>query len=190
MKVKRIAVIGPESTGKSTLCTQLAEHFQTTWVPEFARHYLQTNGNEYTPEDLWQIAQGQMGSEDRYAAEIESTYKKRAERRNAPLLFIDTDMHVMKTWSEFVFDSCDNRILKSIVLRHYDLYLLCNTDLPWEKDELREYPDLETREKLYEHYKEAMINQQVPWVMVSGSYEQRLDIAIRAVETIIKKTVL
>jgi len=190
MKVKKIVIIGPESTGKSTLCSELAEHYQTSWVPEFAREYLLTNGNDYTLNDLSVIAEGQLRSEDEFADKIESTYKRRAERRHAPLLFIDTDMHVLKTWSEFVFNSCDNRILKNIVNRNYDLYLLCNTDLPWKQDVLREYPDLRTREKLFEHYKEAMINQDVPWCLVSGNYEERLDIAIRAVDTIAKKTVL
>lgn len=190
MKVKRIVIIGPESTGKSTLCSQLAAHFQTQWVPEFAREYLLTNGTDYTQTDLWEIAQGQIRDEDTAADKIEATYKKRAERRNAPLLFIDTDMYVMKTWSEFVFNACDNRILKNIVSRPYDFYLLCNTDLPWEQDALREYPDLVTREKLFEHYKEAMINQPVPWVVISGGYEERLWTAIAAVNKVMKNTVL
>lgn len=190
MKVKRIVIIGPESTGKSTLCSQLAEHFQTEWVREFAREYLISNGTGYSQENLWDIAQGQIRDEDIAADKMETTYKKRAERGNAALLFVDTDMHVMKTWSEFVFDACDNRILKNIATRPYDLYLLCNTDLPWEKDELREYPNLETREKLFEHYKEAMINQSVPWVIISGGYEERLAMAIEAVNRIATRTVL
>ena len=69
--------------------------------------------------------------------------------------------------------------------RKYDLYLLCDVDLPWVKDELREYPDLVTRKKLYHHYKDIMINQQVPWVNISGNYEQRLQQAIGAVSEII-----
>ncbi len=190
MKVKKVVIIGPESTGKSTLCSDLARHYQTSWVPEYAREYLLTNGTDYTLNDLSVIAREQLRSEDEFTDEIESTYKRRAERRKAPVLFIDTDMYVMKTWSEFVFDACDNRILRDIVSRKYDLYLLCNIDLPWQPDALREYPDLATREKLFEHYKESMINQPVPWIIVSGGYEERLKFAIDAVNTIIKKTVL
>lgn len=190
MKVKRIVVIGPESTGKSTLCSQLAQHFKTSWVQEYAREYLTTNGTDYTQDDLWAIAEGQIKEEDNAADKIRATYKKRAERRNAPLLFIDTDLQVIKTWSEFVFDACDNRILQNIVSRQYDLYLLCNTDLPWEKDALREYPDLVTREKLFEHYRESMINQLVPWHIISGGYEQRLKTSIKVINTVIKETVL
>lgn len=186
MRVKRIVIIGPESTGKSTLCKQLAEHFETDWVPEFAREYLTTNGTDYTQSDLWKIAVGQMQSEDTHAQKVEVIYKEQVQRIDTPLLFIDTDMHVMKTWSEFVFDACDNRILKKMVDRPYDLYLLCDTDLPWEKDALREYPDLHTREKLFEHYKEAMISQSVPWVEIKGGYKLRLETAIRAVNSLIK----
>ena len=71
--------------------------------------------------------------------------------------------------------------------RKYDLYLLCNTDLPWVKDELREYPDLESRHKLYTIYKDMMINQSVPWVDISGNYEERLQKAIAAVNRQLKK---
>ena len=88
----------------------------------------------------------------------------------------------MKVWCEFVFDKCHHWILNRIAERKYDLYLLCNIDLPWVKDELREYPDLVSRQKLYNHYKDILINQHVPWVEISGSYEERLAKAIEAVE--------
>ena len=101
------------------------------------------------------------------------------------LLFIDTDMYVLKVWCEFVFDKCHHWILNQVVERKYDLYLLCNIDLPWVADELREYPDLESRARLYHHYKDIMINQPVPWVDISGNYEERLQKAITAVDTIL-----
>jgi nicotinamide riboside kinase len=91
----------------------------------------------------------------------------------------------MKVWSEFVFNKCDNRILTQISKRKYDLYLLCNTDLPWVKDNLREYPDLESREKLFHHYKEQMTEQHVPWAIISGDYEERLAMAVKAVDWLI-----
>jgi nicotinamide riboside kinase len=97
-------------------------------------------------------------------------------------LFIDTDMYVMKVWCEFVFDKCHHWILNRIVERKYDLYLLCNVDLPWVKDELREYPDLENRQKLYHYYKDIMLNQNVLWVDINGSYKERLEKAITAVD--------
>ncbi len=100
-------------------------------------------------------------------------------------LFIDTDQYVMKTWCEFVFGQCHNWILNQIVERKYDLYLLGNIDAPWVKDELREYPDLKTRERLYHHYKDLLINQEVPWVDISGGYEERLQKAIAAVDKLL-----
>jgi NadR type nicotinamide-nucleotide adenylyltransferase len=180
---KKIVIIGPESTGKSTLCQLLAEHFNTTWVKEYAREYLLQNGKQYTYEDLLTIAKGQIRLENKGLDELS---EEQTEPSHTPFLFIDTDMYVMKVWSEFVFGKCDQYILDEIVNRKYDLYLLCNVDMPWTKDELREYPDLATREKLYHIYKDILINQNVPWAEVSGSYEERLQSAIQAVQAIIE----
>ncbi len=178
-QVKKIVIIGPESTGKSTLCESLANHFQTIWVREYAREYLLKNGTNYTYENLLTIAKGQLKLEEKALL----TLQNQSETGKPPLLFIDTDMHVMKVWSEFVFGKCDPFILNEIVQRKYDLYLLCNTDLPWIKDELREYPDLATREKLFNIYKDILINQSVPWKIISGNYEQRLQEAIQIIES-------
>ena len=181
--LKKIVVIGPESTGKSTLCEQLAAHYQTTWVKEYAREYLLTHGTNYTYDDLLTIAKGQLNAED---LAIEGPQPKTLNPK-PQTLFIDTDMYVMKVWCEYVFDRCHHWILNQIVERNYDLYLLCNTDLLWVKDELREYPDPETRGKLYYYYKEAMVGQEVPWVEISGNYEERLNKAIDAVDRCITR---
>lgn len=175
-KIKKIVLVGPESTGKSTLCEQLASHFNTLWVPEHAREYLIKNGTDYTLEDLILIARNQLMNEDE---------KINSLGENNSLLFIDTDLYVMKVWSEFVFNECNIEILNGIVHRQYDLYLLCEPDIPWVKDELREYPDHETRDKLYHHYKDAMIHQHTPWVNISGDYETRFQKAIDAVQNLI-----
>jgi NadR type nicotinamide-nucleotide adenylyltransferase len=164
---KKIVVIGPESTGKSTLCEQLAVHYQTEWVPEFARNYLLEIGRPYTYEDLLYIARGQLELEDRVTSTL-----------NSDIVFIDTDMYVMKVWCEYVFGKCHSFILDQIVERKYNAYLLCNTDLPWVADELREYPDLESRERLYKMYKDLMINQSLPWFDINGNYGERLRNAI------------
>jgi NadR type nicotinamide-nucleotide adenylyltransferase len=179
--IKKIVIIGPESTGKSTLCEQLAKHFDTLWVPEHARAYLNENGTNYTVEDLVVIAKNQLADEDAIMAKMMAD-----ENNKTKLLFIDTDMYVMKVWSEYVFNSCDAFILHEIVNRKYDLYLLCEPDVPWVKDELREYPDLDTRNKLYHHYKDAMTQQAVPWVNISGDYELRLKKAVDAVEGMVE----
>ena len=164
-------VTGPESTGKSTLCEQLAANYNTQWVPEFAREYLMNLERPYTYDDLLIIARGQLAQEDRIVASLQT-----------PLVFIDTDMYVMKVWCEYVFGKCHSFILDEIVNRKYDLYLLCNTDLPWVADELREYPDLKSRERLYHMYKDLMINQATPWFDISGNYEERLRKAMSIVK--------
>ncbi|RYG53911.1 MAG: ATPase [Chitinophagaceae bacterium] len=172
--LKKVVVIGPESTGKSDLCHALALHFNTHFVPEYAREYLLTNGIAYSQKDLLKIAEGQL--------ELEEKITQTCLREQKPVIFIDTDMQVIKTWSEFVFNSCDTKILELIAARYYDLYLLTNTDLPWQKDELREYPDHETRLKLFHHYRDALVNQAAPWAEVSGTGPERIKIAVEAVD--------
>ena len=181
--MKKIVVIGPESTGKSFLCEQLAAHYNTVWVKEYAREYLLKHGTNYSFENLLDIAKGQIAGEEAVTRNWNAANHKPQTTNHQPL-FIDTDMYVMKVWCEFVFGKCPHWILNRIAERKYDLYLLCNTDLPWVKDELREYPDLETREKLFRHYKDIMVNQNVPWVNISGGYEERLLKAIKAVDAI------
>ena len=169
--LKKYAVIGPESTGKSTLCSQLAAYYKTSWVPEYAREFLEKNGTDYSYDDLLTIAKGQISLEEH----IEDEVSKRRELPTSNILVIDTDMYVMKVWCEFVFNKCHNWILNRIAERSYDGYLLCDTDLPWVKDDLREYPDVETRNKLYHYYRDVLINQSVPWTDISGGYDERLE---------------
>ncbi|TMI81865.1 MAG: ATP-binding protein [Bacteroidetes bacterium] len=182
--LRKIAIVGPESTGKSTLCEQLAEHYQTLWCPEYAREYLLEHGMKYTYDDLLTIARGQVALEDK-CVQLAIDNGQLASNRAYPL-FIDTNMYVMKVWCEFVFGKCHQYILDQLAARKYDLYFLCNVDLPWTFDDLREYPDLETRQKLYEIYKDIMTNQTVPWVEISGGSENRFETAVRSVDTLLK----
>jgi len=171
--MRKIVVIGPESTGKSTLCSQLAEHYKTCWCPEFAREYLKELNGKYSFADLLNIAQGQLRLEDTLLNEARNGF-----------YFIDTDMYVMKVWCEAVFENCHTWILKQIALSQYDLYFLCNTDLPWVRDELREYPDLAFRNKLFRMYKDILINQKTRWAEISGTDAQRLQMAVSIIDTV------
>ncbi len=181
--IKKIVVIGPESTGKSTLCEKLAAHYNTLWVPEFAREYLEKNGTEYNYEDLLTIAKGQIELEEEISYQL-SEKSSPLTTHHSPLttLLIDTDLYVMKVWDEFVFNECHNWILNRIAERKYDLYLLCDIDLPWIEDPLREYPDQKVREKLFHFYKDIMVNQSTPWCPISGNYEERFEKAVRFIE--------
>lgn len=179
--IKKIVLLGPESTGKSSLCAQLADYYQTAWVKEYAREFLMTRGTGYAYQDLLDIAKGQLVLEDKGIAEVMNHPGNPGDVREKPFLFIDTNMYVLKVWSEFVFGQCHQWILDQVVERKYDLYLLCNIDLPWVRDELREYPDLKTREILYNHYKDILVNQEIPWISISGNYETRLQKAFQAI---------
>jgi NadR type nicotinamide-nucleotide adenylyltransferase len=192
VEVKKIVILGPESTGKSTLCEQLATHYKTAWVPEYARTYLLDHGMDYSYDDLLTIARGQLALEDKYLADFQKMLQSGYSALPIPEsgvntipVFIDTNMYVMKVWCEFVFGKCHDWILHQIVLREYDLNLLCDIDLPWIKDELREYPDFESRQKLFWIYKDIMVNQAVPWVQISGDYQQRFIKAVKAVDELL-----
>lgn len=178
-QIKKIVIIGPESTGKSTLCQQLAQHYQTLWCPEFAREYLVQNGTNYTYDDLLTIAKGQLKLEENY----ELNHSKLKIQNSK--LFIDTDMYVMKVWCEYVFGKCHQYILDEIVTRKYDAYLLCNIDLPWVADELREYPNEQPRKELFNIYKDILVNQSTPWALISGTNEERLQAAINVVNELV-----
>ena len=174
--MRKVVIIGPESTGKSTLTQQLASHYQTAWCPEFAREYLKENGTDYSFDDLLNIARGQLTLEDSLLMQAKNDF-----------YFIDTDMYVMKVWCEVAFNNCHTWILKQIAARKYDLFLLCDTDLPWIKDDLREYPDLKIRQRLFKMYKDLLINQGTRWAIVSGSYAERLQVALSVINTVLGK---
>ena len=157
----RIAITGPESTGKTALAQALADHFQTVWAPEYARHYLEKLGRPYRFEDLEPIARGQIQLEDDLA--------KQADR----FLFCDTDMLVMKIWSEFKFGKCAPFITETLRERPYDLFVLCGTDIPWEYDPLRENPG--ERETLYHIYRQELSLLKAPFLEVTGNLLERLE---------------
>jgi NadR type nicotinamide-nucleotide adenylyltransferase len=180
--VSKIVVIGPESTGKSTLCELLASHYHTRWVPEFARSYLLAHGTGYSYENLLDIAHGQISGEEGCLQELAASPESSGHKTP---LFIDTDMYVMKVWCEFVFNDCHHWIIDQIVERKYDLYLLCNIDLPWAADPLREYPDQETRGKLFHIYRDLLINQETAWLEIQGNNENRFESAKIAVDRIL-----
>lgn len=170
--VKKVAVIGPECTGKSELSEFLASHFNTSWVPEYARGYIDNLVRPYAQHDLLAIAHGQIRIEDQWA------------RDSNTVLICDTNLYVIKIWSEFKFGNCDEEILKHVATRKYDLYLLTYIDLPWEEDPQREHPD--KREQLYQIYLNEMKKQPVPFVEIKGERELRRKTAVDAVEKLLK----
>jgi NadR type nicotinamide-nucleotide adenylyltransferase len=182
LAIKKIVVIGPESTGKSTLCGYLADYYNTLWCPEFAREYLLENGTAYTIDDLITITKGQLDAVQKYTRALQSQID---QTEIVKPLIVDTDMYVMKVWAEYVFGTCPTFILDEINKQDYDLYLLCKPDIPWVKDELREYPDEKPRQELFQIYKDILINQQTPWVEISGGFEERNQKAVAAIDALL-----
>jgi NadR type nicotinamide-nucleotide adenylyltransferase len=180
--LQKIVVLGPESTGKSTLCAALAAHYQIIWTPEYARQYLSENGTKYTYDDLLIIAKGQIANEEKSIEIINQNNANNNRFGISNKLILDTDMYVMKVWCEYVFNNCHHYILEQINQRSYDLYLLCDIDLPWSADEMREYPDDGPRIELFTIYKELLINQKTPWGIVSGTGKQRTSNAIQLID--------
>jgi NadR type nicotinamide-nucleotide adenylyltransferase len=185
--IQKIVVLGPESTGKSSLCAAIAAHYQTIWTPEYARQFLAEHGTKYSYDDLLTIAKGQIKNED---ISIELLGQKNADNQDQATtnkLILDTDMYVMKVWCEYVFNNCHHYILEQINQRSYDLYLLCDIDLPWAADEMREYPEAGPRLELFTLYKDLLINQKTPWGIVSGTGNQRTKNAIQLIDQLLPK---
>jgi len=172
----KIAIFGPESTGKTTLAEQLASHFETVWAPEFARDYLQEKFNDAgiicEPEDLMPIAIGQTKLEN----EVLSVANK--------FLFADTCLLVTKVYSEIYYNFCDPVLDKAARKHKYDLFFLTDIDVPWEKDDLRDRPD--DRDAIFETFKKALVDNKKPFITLSGDPQTRLQKAVKIVEDLVR----
>ena len=178
--ILKIAMFGPESTGKTTLAQQLATHFETQFVPEFARNYLQEKFNKTKescqPEDLLPIAIGQTKSEN----DGLNTANK--------FLFCDTNLLVTKVYSEIYFKFCDPILEKAAKKHQYDLFFLTDIDLPWQKDDLRDSEKV--RNKSFEVFENALIDNQKPYIKLSGNPDNRLQKAINIINNLVNAKTL
>lgn len=175
-EIIKIALYGPESTGKTTLANQLADEFNTIWIPEFARDYLQDKWNSKqevcTQEDLLPIAIGQT--------KLENDALQNANK----FLFCDTNLMVTKVFSDMHYNSC-NPILEKAAKKHkYDLFFLTDIDVPWEKDDLRDKK--EDREATLAIFEKALIDYKKPYIKLSGNKEERLDKAVKIIKDLEK----
>lgn len=166
--MKKISIIGPESTGKSELCAQLAREFETEWVPEYARFYIDRLFRDYGEADLLEIAKGQLAWED-----------DKAKYANG-LLFCDTDLIVLKIWSDHKYGRTDPWILQQLKQRTYDFYLLSDIDLPWRPDPQREHPT--QRRQFFDIYKQYLEDHGLPYAVVRGEEGDRLKSAVDALQ--------
>jgi NadR type nicotinamide-nucleotide adenylyltransferase len=165
----KVAITGPESSGKTTLAIGLADHYKVPVIPEFAREYLQELDRDYVQEDLDRIAEGQL----------RSTCAKVGQQ----LMISDTEMLVMKVWSEFKYGNCSPYIEQLWDDQQFDLYLLCAPDITYEDDPLRENP--EDREELFEIYNSHLEEKGEHFVIISGNHDERLKQAVSAIDDLI-----
>ena len=170
--VYKIAVTGPESTGKTELVKQLAELYDTVYVPEYAREYLDKNGMNYIYEDVLNMAKGQI--------ELEKQQALKANR----ILFSDTDMIAYKVWLTFHGWEVPAWLTDHIKTRRHDLYLLTDIDLPWVADGQRDNPD--DRELLFNRFQEELDELGADYGIISGKGILRLDNAISTIEEYMK----
>lgn len=171
-KLIKIAVIGPESSGKTTLCEQLASHYKTIFVPEFARTYLTEINRPYALTDVLFIAKEQI--------RIENEYEKKATR----LLFCDTNLITIKIWLDVKYNYQSSELDKHIANSVYDQIFLTAADLKWEADPLREHPHF--REELFLLHKEFLQQSKSNFKIISGQHKNRLDNAIEYVNRLLK----
>lgn len=166
----RIAVTGPEATGKSTLAQALASHFNTVWCPEYSRTYFDTHSHEnYSLWDVVEINRGQM----ELSLLFEQKYK------DQQIVFFDTDPFVNRIWAQRKFGICPSEIMTTAKAPFFDYYLLCFPDIPWEYDPLRE--DQENRSSLFSAYEMLLSDTRTPFAVVKGLDQQRVDNALNII---------
>ena len=175
-EVIKIALYGPESTGKTTLAQQLAAAFNTVCIPEFARDYLQKKWDAIQqicqPEDLLPIAIGQIQLENEALAKANQ------------YLFCDTNLLVTKVFSELYYGSCDPILATAAQNHNYDLVFLTDVDFPWEKDDLRDKP--ENRQETLAIFEQELLKNNKPYIKLSGNKEERLEKAIQILKDLNK----
>lgn len=174
--IVKVVLFGPESTGKSTLSELLARHYNTVWVPEYAREYLQDKWNNQRKtceqKDLIPIAIGQMS--------LENVLAKKADK----ILICDTDLLETKVYSEEYYGGfVDPDLDRAATESQYDLYLLSYIDTPWEADDLRDRPT--QREEMFRAFERALVNNQRPYVILKGRVKERMNTAVQAIDKIL-----
>jgi nicotinamide riboside kinase len=167
-KIKRVVITGPESTGKTELAKALALQLNAVWIPEYARHYIENLGHPYEYEDVVQIARCQIAQE----AKVASTIKK-------GLLIFDTWLIITKIWFDLVYEKCPEWVIEHIRSSRIELFLVCNTDLPWIADPVRENGG-DKREQLLKLYCDEIHSFGFKYELIDGIGTERTTHAITA----------
>ena len=171
--VKNIVITGPECTGKSTLAIELAKYYNTLYIPEFARTYVENLKKPYEIQDLEIIAKKQIADFNEY------------QEKASQLLFLDTYLIITKVWFNVVYNHCPNWLLEQIKNSKIDLFLVCDTDIPWIPDSVRENGG-EMREKLKKIYISEIEKFGFRYKIISGNGMQRFTAAIDTIDKFFK----
>lgn len=163
--MKRIIITGPESTGKTTLAMELSSHFRMPWIPEYAREYLETLNRKYLYDDVEAIAREQVKQVEGFSSKPNT------------MLFVDTFLEITIVWFEEVYHKVPDWVVKAFSLSRADLYLVCEPDIPWYPDPLRENPG-EARHRLMQRYIQLLEEYGYPYRMVNGEGDERVKQAI------------
>lgn len=172
-KIIKIAITGPESSGKSFTTEYLARAFDGWMVPEYGREYLQHLNREYTYDDVLNIAKGQI--------DVEKQVTEDAMKEDAGIVFFDTELINTKIWCDEVFKKCEAFIVDGIAASDYDHYLLMKPDIDWEADPLRE--NQHDRDRLFELYLHLLNEHQKSFTVIDGGLEERLKKAVAVAKT-------
>lgn len=171
-KKNKIAIIGPESSGKTTISKELSNHFNATYIEEYARVYLEKNGPGYTYSDLEKLAKKQL--------ELE-------KGENSKLLICDTNLLTYKIWSLYKYKKCSKWIVNNLNLSTFNLHLICFPDFQWEKDKLRENPSQIERNEIFNIYKKELNVFKLDYITLKGPHSKRLNYAINKINSLLKE---
>ena len=167
----KIAIVGPESSGKTTLCNQLANYFNGAIVPEFARQYLSNLNRPYTLQDVLFIANEQLD------------FEQKIEQQGNKIIFCDTNLITIKIWLKVKYNYFNAQLEHNMLQNFYHAHFLTAPDLPWENDTLREHPIF--RDELFKMHEEILTQHKISFSRISGIGEKRISKAIEEVRKVI-----
>lgn len=172
-QIKKIAIVGPESTGKSTISQQLAKHYQVPWVPEYARYYCAALTADCTLQDEINMFHGQIALEESVLAMADTDF-----------IICDTTFITVKIWSDEILGETPQVVLDELTARPYDFYVLLDIDLPWQEDPLRDFPHL--RAHFMEIWHKELKDLNADYVVIGG-INNRLQNTIDAIDGFLNK---
>ncbi|MBO4962061.1 MAG: ATP-binding protein [Flavobacteriales bacterium] len=168
--MKKIVLIGPESTGKTTMALKLSARYGGCYVPEYSRSYVIEENRELTLDDVMPIVEGQLAAESKSNAEIQ---------------ILDSNPLASAVYSQWYYGSVPSELDKILSELHYDLYLLCYPDIDWEEDAARCMSSQQDREDIYDIFLKRVQQSGVPYAEIKGEGSDRYSKAIDMVEKIL-----